>query len=543
VLVNSRDWQDVYQGVLYAQSFGGATVEECRFLLSSDHAVHQFLNASKPVLYIEGNQNYYPDYAGVLSDAGFTQVDELALSGLPLAMELAERADCSKFIIVGDAAGYHAVSAAPYASFTRSCVLFANAGNAGEIASFLSGRAESTMVFGPVDSAVAGALAPLSPETVSTGSRYGDNIEIVSRYRALNPVAQVSFSNGEFLEASLFSAFPVVLIGRDYPPQSVLDYFNGEGSGVTVGVVVGNDLLGAAKIIKDETPVEAVFVKYAQGWAKPGSFYSEVSGLDLFYLPVYDTGLEVSRAGYNLESREIQVTFVNPSESLPVYFESATTLYADGVAVATVSDADVLQLDAGKTLVVAYPVADDSTIVTAVRAGSAFSAEVFARYGGDASEMTDELKETYPVEFGESADSSLLSLGAVSYDSSAFKLYVDLTNEGGVPAFANVLVTAKVNNVENAFETIEPVEVPVSTEPYRVSFDLRLTEDAARTLWGSPALVSVDYGASQGLLLKHLEEERGVQGTAGLNPLLVAGAFLLAIILAAAYWFGAKKRK
>ncbi len=538
VAVNSRDWRGVYYGSLYARLEGVAD----EFFTSTAHGevLYEFLNKSEPVLYIEGAENYYPGYETVLEEKGFSDVEVMRVSGLDLAFELAERYGAEDFVVVGDSLGYNAISIAPYAVQKGAFVLFANQGNVQEIADYLSSvSVDSLLLFGPVDEEVSSALAPLQPVILSTGNRFDDNLEIVALMQELSPQKQAMFSSGEFIEESLMGPYPVVIIGRDYPSQATLDYL--DSAEFTVGVVIGNDLTGSAKIVKDETPIDSMFVKYAQGWAGSDGLFSEVRELNKFYLPSYQLSISIKRVAYNAESRELQLTLWNDGEA-KAFYRSTVTIYVDGEYFASVSEPEVDSLDSGDERTISFVM----DLTEALRDGSALNSESFVQYGVDSRDLTNALKESGSIEVVSDADSSLIRIGNVVYDVDAMKLSVELYNDGVEPAFADVSVLVKVNNEEESFETGSPLELLVSGEPLVVPFDLRITRESARTLWESVALVSVDYGSSSDLLLKRLSEERTVLEPSSLDLVWVA----LAIVAALAcfftlrhFAFGKKKKK
>ena len=537
VAVNSRDWRDVYYASLYARLEGVSD----EFFTSTAHGevLYEFLNKSEPVLYVEGATNFYPGYEAVLAEKGFSSVEVMRVSDLDLAFELAERAGVKDFIVIGDSYGYNAISAAPYAVQKGAFVLFANQGNAQEVADYLSSvELDSLMIFGPVDGAVSSALTGFEPDFLSTGNRFDDNTAIVGLMQEESPQKQAMFSSGEFIEESLMGPYPVILIGRDYPSQSTLDYL--DSAEFTVGVVIGNDLTGSAKIVKDETPIDSMFVKYAQGWAGTSGLFSEVRELNKFYLPSYSLSVSIKRVAYNAESKELQLTLENDGEA-KAFYRSTVTVYADGEYLASVSEPEVYSLDSGDERTISFQM----DLTEALRDGSALSAETFVQYGIDARDLTNALKDSRSIEVVVDADYSTIRVGEVRYDADAMVLSVELFNDGSQSAFADVSLLVKVNNEDELFESVSPLELPVSGDALVVPFDLRITRDSARTLWGSTALVNVDYGSSNDLLLKRLSAERVVTEPSSFDLALVAGVIIVLFLgfVILRYLAGGKKKK
>ncbi len=175
----------------------------------------------------------------------------------------AEKLSVDDYIIIDDP--YDAVSVAPYAVMTGAYVLFEDNKD------FLDGKeVHSLLLYGDID---LDSLSVYDPAIINEGDRYSNNIELAYEFERLGQLTQVYLTSGRFLEKGLMSGqYPVILIGEDVP-EIVEEYIS--ESDIEVGVLIGNDLVGAATRLRQKTGI-SVFVKFAQG--------SRASPLDIYEL-------------------------------------------------------------------------------------------------------------------------------------------------------------------------------------------------------------------------------------------------------------------
>ncbi|NJL44205.1 MAG: hypothetical protein HC945_02735 [Nitrosarchaeum sp.] len=132
VIVNSRDWRDVYSATQYAQLIGAPS----NFLVSSKHStilLYSIEKSKEDVQVISSRSNpFIIGYEGILLQNGYANPDELIYeqANLELARRLndeiartnAQRPATSalepvrRFIIIDDQYGYNAISVASYAA-------------------------------------------------------------------------------------------------------------------------------------------------------------------------------------------------------------------------------------------------------------------------------------------------------------------------------------------------------------------------------------------------------------------------------------------
>lgn len=535
VVVNSKDWRDVYSGLLYAGLMG----ENSKFLIAEGHALilDRFLDSRLPVLAIESSsQPMAFGFASLLESKGFQVQKVSSENGASLAINLARRVGSKTFIVVGDSRGYDAMSVAPYALQTRSFVLFVNKDNVDGIAGFLDEvKPLKVVLYGPHLQKTIQSLAKFNPERIDTGSRFTNNIEIVKRTVALAPTTQITLTNGEFIEETLIKGgFPNLLVGKDLPPQPVVDYLR--SSNFKIGTLIGNELVSSATYLKENTPMKTIFIKFAQGWPEPGKTFNEVRDLDKFYLPKFDLNISIILVQYNTGTKQLEVVYKNNVADQITFVKSSITLTAGGKTVGTVGDSIPFSIPGGEEATAVY----DVDLTDAISSGSGINADFFVLYGEDSNSLEKVLRQSFSgLRLVDYFDDSAVRVGKVYYDYGAKKLVAELFNDITEPVYARVYVTVPINLEQQTFKTNSVLTLSPGG-PNNAEFELRLSRDVAESLNGAKALVQATYGKRQELLVKRLNEERIVEVVWPQDWLWLL--LIIALILAAAYWYY-KKRK
>lgn len=326
VISNSEKWTDVYSSIHYANLRGVGS----DFLVSTGHGpvLLDGISKSNRIMVISSDDRPYVfNYQDMIRAKEFAGVEEINSDNLNL--ELAkELNEINKYVVVGDSFGYNSLAVAPYAVKTKSWVFFANKDNIYEIDNFLSQKnVGNILIYGFVDPIVTETLSKYNPKIISKGDRFEDNIEIVKEYLKIFPTTQVILTNGEFIEKEIMSgAEPVLFTGKENVPPKISDYL--KQSSIEIGVLIGNDLVGAAQNIKESSGIY-VMVKFARSARVPEGGISAVEGLDLFPVPTPNMLLTIHSVKYNQALSQLEITYLSKS-NIPIYLKGTITVEADG---------------------------------------------------------------------------------------------------------------------------------------------------------------------------------------------------------------------
>jgi archaellum component FlaF (FlaF/FlaG flagellin family) len=468
VISNSADWRDVYSTMLYASLIGK---QPGLFLTSTKHGTILLYSIPKEtngtLIVSSKSQPYTINYKSVMESQGYTDVEELITNtaNLDLAKRLSTNNDINKFIIVDDAYGYNALSAASYAVADKYYVLFVNERNIGSIDSFLSGvKPQKIIILGQVDEAVKTRLAKYTPETINEGDRFSNNIEMVNRYLKVKPDSrQILMSNGEFIEASMMTSDnPVIFIGKGTVPTQVVDYI--KASNFQVAVLIGNELINSATSIRRQLGI-SVFVKFAQGSRTPTGPIATVEDLDKFPMPKYAVDLGIYSMMYNKATNALWVTYKNKA-GLGVYLKGTITL-TDGTTRKVVGDEEPIFIDKNQYKTIAYDVVLDSDNITA---------KIYTLFGEGKKSLENVLEAEMIVERVEILDNALINITNVEYDKNNQKFIITVENIGTVDSYVSIEAIDLYINGEYITVSSPQAVLIKAGDKTKISLDVQLSD-------------------------------------------------------------------
>lgn len=432
VISNSEDWKDVYSAILYANlnNFRGD------FLVSTKHAESITNNLAKetPIEIITSEKTpFVLGYENTLKSKGYSQVDEKLLKNPNLEL-LDELSGITNFIVVDNRYGYNAIAVAPYAVLTKSWVLLLDNVNVIEAADLLGKRkVDAVLIYGYVDREITRALGDYNPKAINTGDKFEDNIELVKEYLKIKSTKQVLLTNGEFIEKEIMSgSSPILFTGRENVPEQISKYLKGP-SGIEVGVLIGNELVGAATNIRKTAGIN-VIVKFARGARSSNTGVSGIEGLDLFYLPAPFLKLELESIEYNPLVSQLQVTYKS-SSSTPIYFKGSINLISESEKI-KVGDFEPEFMGAKSFKTITYP---DITLK-----GGSIDAELYTLYGETPGALDRILEQKVNVKLTNVLDNCEIELLSAKYNKQKEYFKVKVKNIGETDCWAE----AEINDIE-----------------------------------------------------------------------------------------------
>ena len=446
-IANTASWQNVYSAGIFAALQGN----DFKFLVNQRHSklILDEINPGTKITIIESDTvPFARNYANQLRNAGYT-ANDMIIPEDDGNFDLAKRLDTRKFIVVDPTFGYDAISVAPYAVATEHYVLFASKENIDRVKAFLDfAPVERLMLYGDIDDEVKEALAVYSPEIVYKGNRFENNIEIADRFQKLTNARQAILTNGEFLEQDIFSAGrtnqAVLFIGRDNPPQVVMDYLKVAGYQTTV--VVGNELIGSAQVIKETLGI-SLFIKFAKGVTGKGGF-KDVQGLDMFPVPHVDLLISLTGVYYNLETGQIELILRNERKAR-TYVLNSLVIQADGVPIQTLGSDVIEPLDDEEARGFTF----DANLAEQVDKN--LTAEVFIPYGPQGM-LENALTGTVPVQIISEKDKCDVEIENVEYNKKTQRFEVTLSSQScyARTTIRNLIVDDEPTNIQSGVEKI-----------------------------------------------------------------------------------------
>lgn len=521
VLVNSLDWQDIYQGLLFAQLVG----KPGDYILSQDIAADVVASLPKDrprVLLISPRKR--EQYAGIrtlLTDEGFA-VTELPGAG-SVGLRLYDSLDIKNVIITDQRYPYNAISIAPYAVLTEAFVLFPDATTVDETVATMRDKGASVTVYGIVDAAVDQELTSFNPQVINKGGKFDNNLAIVDAFLKKQPTKQIIITNGEFIEAGLITdAYPILFIGKNNIPKQVEDYL--ASSPITYGVIVGNYLAPAAKELKDRVQERTgreitMIVRFGKSPRVQTDTFATPTVLEYFSLPIIEPSLSVVNIAFNRLTKQLEITYDNPS-AIATFFTTSIQLRS-GSALTTVGDDEPQTIVAGQQKTILY----EADITP-----EQLSAEGLFFYGDYPNSLEYSFEQSFQtIPIIDIADDSFLMITDILYDKTDDAFFITLRNPGTVPVYANVeLVDVIIDGLPQTIGTQKTAKLQPG-ETTEVYIRAKLTR--LDLLENEDVLVRAYYGQREKVLFKKTEETMALHVRAIRPAYVFAGVVVLIIIL------------
>ncbi len=450
VVINSKNWQDVYNGLVYANMLK----KSASFITTYDQGIDliNLLDKSKTnILLIESSDNkVIYDYGSNLRSKGFT-VETLQGTTTQINLQLAKRSGATRFFVLDDAFGYNAIAIGGYCVASQSMPIFANNKNYGEVKSFLQTVSNPRVTsYGRVDREVKATIAPYLTETINKGNKFLNNIEVFKKHLSLSGRNQIVMTDGGVIEAEILSGMdPVMLVGETEVPADVIQMI--KDANIKVGVAIGTNIFGNAKTIKDATGIKTL-VKFGQG-------RNQVEyPLDTVVLPSFEYLLDITHVEYNLITQKLTLTFSNPSTRNFLIFKGDYNILSQDKSIATTGDNDSVYVSQDGTITTTY---DNINLVDYANKDLTLQAQVLM--GEDTGALEYVLKKDVPITFSKFDDSSDIQIVSAKYNQYAKRFEIQIKNTGSVEVYTR----AQINDFLIAGEknTLSSTGDPVKLAP------------------------------------------------------------------------------
>jgi len=527
-VVNSLDGRDVVSAVYYAAVTGDEIV-----VIPPDYdesIVYGKIGKNNDVLLIQSNS--YPIMTGMKSKL---EIDgntvEILVSEEPYEtnLELAEKSNAKKFVLVDPVYGYNTVSALAYAKFNSMYLLFVDKNNAESVVNFLDGKAEEILVYGYMDNEVKDSLSSkgISYWEINNGDKFDDNLEITELYFDKNPSkTQVILSDGNAMEDTISAGDDPVVLISPVVPLVVYDYMkeNAVSEQISVGMVVDQEYAQTAYNLKTSINKELgseklhVFVKIGE------SAGQGMGNVGLFPLRGPIVIVEVKNVEYNSNSKELEITYENTGNAMG-YARSSAVVFVDGVYANTVGDEEMFPVNRGEKVGKGYSLdIENGDIVV----------NLTTFYGTSKKYPENGLMGLFSAGVVSFTDTSNLAISDFTQDSQTNDLLVTFTNGGESIVYFSADATTEINGVKTKI-TDDNVYSLAGGEGRIVRFP-GLAKDSA-------IVAGADYGEREAFLDKRVEEIFTPSAEAPTDNTLIYGGVILLLVVIVGYLIFERKKK
>lgn len=517
IISNSEDWKDVYSTIHYATLLN----LESDFLTSTNHGklLLSGINKNKEIQVISSTEAPYVfNYPSLILANSFKDAEEIEVKNANLEL-IDELPNINNFIVVGDSYGYNAIAVIPYATQTDSWIFLTNSLNVDQIDSILSQRnIQKLIIYGYVDREVRDTLAKYNPETINKGDKFQDNIEITKRFLDKKPTKQIILTNGDFIEKEIMMGNnPLLFTGRENVPDQIRDYL--KNSEIEIGVLIGNELMGAATNIRRSTGI-SVMVKFARGARTANDGVSAVEGLDLFPLPTPSLVIGIDSIKYNKITGKLEITYKSEA-NVPIYLRGTIELKV-GDETIRVGDTESIFLTPGNYKTLTYDVE--------ITSNQDIRASIYTLFGETESSMDRILEADLDVSSVDILDSCEIEIKKVKYNKQdkEFLIYVD--NLADVDCWVNIeLKDIQIGYEKLTLGTKSPFLI-LKGDTGKIIIKQELTED---DLLNNPFVnLIANYGERENSLVKTItgKQELMIESFT-LTTYAIIGTTIIMIIL------------
>ena len=227
-----------------------------------------------------------------------------------------------------------------------------------------------------------------------------------------------------------------LFIGRVNVPDKVRDYI--QGSDIDVGVLIGNELIGAATFIRRQLGI-SVFVKFAQGSRTPTGPVAQVEDLDRFPMPRFELLVSIESIVYNRATGQLEVTFSNDAEIAAYIKSTITVILQDGTSIVLGDDAPIF-LDGNELKTVTY--------AANIPEGDSANASVFTIFGEAPQSLENTLEATVKIDFVEVNDDAQINITDLYYDKGKGQFFLEIKNTGDTTVYIDAELLDLIINDE-----------------------------------------------------------------------------------------------
>ena len=526
IVINSRDWHEVYSGLLYS---GLRENNEITHYVLPDTgqgvALYQegIIDRNNSVILIESKNPAIFGYESQLIGARYNVSEVISEDNLnfELGKKITESKNIKKFIILDGALGYDSIAIAPYALLTDSYVFYADKNNMNQITGFLEEKADKVLIYGRVEREVREKLKKFNPETINNEDRYLDNIEIVKKFIELTNVSQITLTEGDFMETGLFTEeFPSLLIGTSNIPDSVMDYL--DNSEIKAAIVIGYDLYDNALQIRRATGIR-VFLKYGMGLVGNTDPVGKVYALNNYPIPGYTPEITIKDVRYNTLTKQLEVIYENKGDVYTYFRALSHDLRINNNTIKAVGDQEALFIEKKSTVATLYDL--DLTNYTGEKI-TAFSKVAF---GEGKSSLAFLLEENRKINTIALKDNSKIEIRKIEYNKQTKRFELEIENTEEESVYANPEIVDLIINDEKTTIGGEQQRIPPKSKKiFKIKANLYLVDIEDNPLIN----IKIRYGSREDALIKSLKEERDLKIKTDMTLILIIAAVVALLIIA-----------
>ncbi len=341
-IANSKDWKDVYSVMLYSKEHN----QKGLFVNSeSIIALTKILPKNAEITIYQSKKNpYIPNLETQLKSAGYNIKKVITSNDFNYDLNK----DKEKFLIISEDNYRLSIALPPLALKGNYGVLILNDNNIDRVIPLLK-KSKENIAIGTFRRDYYKKIKPYITERINEDNLYLDSKKIVEKIGKYNTII---LADGTALEAEFFeTGNPVLLVGHNKVDDRIFDFLIDKK--VKSVVIVGNNLAVIGETIREKSnKTISVFIKFGQSdVTNSGKIYS----LTIFPLPIEKPKLNVEKAIYDPEKKELYVYFENTGTT-PLYELSTIVIKNGNEEIASIADEKPIFLGKGEKYISIYKI-------------------------------------------------------------------------------------------------------------------------------------------------------------------------------------------
>ncbi len=507
VVINSKDWKDVYYGVLYA-NYNNYPV----YFANSPNPAGLFnVLPKQPVILIESGDRYIPNLESQIRLRGYNIVQKITVTNSYRDLKPEE---ANSYYVVEEDFPYLSLPAGALAMANRAWVLIVNDNNANDIASMLA-NAQKVVGIGNFKRSIENTISQYFDKRITGNSKFEISAKLGEEFLKVKKTSQAIITEGNYIELEILKgASPVLLVGTNLLPDEVLDFIN--SNGIKTVIAIGPQLTYVGERIREKTNKKvSVFIKFGQ--STPG-ISGQIYALSMFPLPKLELKLNILSAVYDPENKKLMIQFSNEGQT-GVYEFTTFRVLKNGQEIASGGDSEAVFIGAGESVWRSYDV-----FLTELTGN--ITVEFYTSYGESPKNLDSYLTQagkfgppfSLPLKISEIKDRSKIEILEAKYYKGSKRFGIKVKNIGDVKAVVIIkLLDVKIKGITDSLSSgiveLKPGEVKEIYIPAELD-EIDIQEN-------SKIKIEADYGERKDAVVKSAVVTLPVEVASGIPMILI----------------------
>jgi len=508
VVINSKDWKDIYYGILYA-NYNNYPV----YFTNSPNPAGLFnILPKQPVILIESQEKYIPNLETQMRLKGYNIVEKITIKN---SYKELKPKNIDAYYVIAEDFPYLSLPVGALAMANNAWVLIVNENNLNDVANMLS-NAKYVIAVGDFKRSIENALSQYFTKRINADSKFEISIKLAEEFLKVKRVSQVIITEGKYIEPTMLEGYsPVLLVGTNLLPKEVLEFLT--SNNIKTVIAIGPQLTYVGEKIRQQTNKKvAVFIKFGQ--STPG-ISPQIYALSMFPLPKPELKLTILEAIYNPETQKLMIHFANQGNT-GLYEFTTFRILRNGEEIASGGDTEAVFIGSGESIWRSYDI--KLTDLT-----GELIIEFYTSYGESPRNLDSYLTQqgkfgppfSLPLKISEIKDNSQIEVLEIKYYKSSKRFGIRVKNTGNVSAFVIIkLLDVKIKGIPTSLSSkaveLKPGEIKEIFIPAELD-EIDIQEN-------SQVKIEADYGERKHAIVK---------SSMLLLPLETASEFPLMLVL------------